>query len=196
MKGDPPGIVVAESYAGQPLNSPNDATVAPDGTIYCTDPTYGFAPQWGGANPTMGFRGLYRVPTDGEVILEHSWTNRQPNGVVLAPGGDALYVSDTEQGEILAIPVLADGALGAADHFAWVPGADGMAIDIDGNLFVPSLNAVEVLAPDGSSWGSIPGISQGTNAAFGGPERTTLFITTRSTVYSAALTIPGVPNAR
>lgn len=187
---------MADSYGGQALNSPNDAVVASDGTIYFTDPTYGSFPQWGGATPVLGFRGLYRIDSQHQLHLEHSWVDRQPNGVVLAPTGDTLYVSDTEQGEILSMPVLADGSLGSPAHMAWVGGADGMAIDVDGNLYVPGPNAVQVLAPDGSSWGVIPGIVDGTNATFGGLDRTTLFITTRTTVHSIELTIPGMPGAR
>jgi len=82
--------------------------------------------------------------------------------------------------------------LGPEQHFAWVGQADGMAVDVDGNLFVTGSAGVTVLAPNGSAWGTIP-LSQATNCAFGGSDRTTLFITTRSTVYSLDLSTPGMP---
>ena len=186
--------VLADTYNGQALNSPNDAAVSPYGTIYFTDPTYGANPAWGGATPVLGFRGLYRIDWDGELTLEHSWTDRQPNGVVLSPQGDTLYVADTQQGEVLQMPVNADGSLGATSFFATVPGADGMTIDIDGNVYVTGSPGVSVFAPDGSTWGTIP-FTQATNCTFGGEDRSTLYVTTRPTVYAVDLAIKGAPSA-
>ena len=194
VRDDNPPVVLASTFAGQPLNSPNDAEVSPTGTVYFTDPTYGSNPAWGGATPTLGFRGLYRIDPEGNLVLEHSWTDRQPNGLVLSPDGDSLFVADTQQGEVLRLGVLADGSLGAAVHFAWVPGADGMTVDVDGNLFVTGTAGVEVFADDGSPWGTLP-FTEATNCTFGGPDRTTLFVTTRPAVYAVPLTIPGKPTA-
>ncbi|MBV1858758.1 MAG: SMP-30/gluconolactonase/LRE family protein [Nannocystaceae bacterium] len=187
--------VLAASWNGQPLNSPNDAAVSPTGTIYFSDPTYGSNPAWGGATPVLGFRGLYRVDAEQQLHLEQSWTDRQPNGVGLSPAGDLLYVADTQQGEVLSMSVAADGSLGSAQHLAWVSGADGMALDVDGNLFVAGSAGITVLTPSGSAWGVIP-LNEATNCTFGGTNRDTLFVTTRSTVYAIDLSIPGAPSAR
>jgi|GEM_PF-3091580 len=184
--------VLADTYNGQPFNSPNDAAVSLNGTVYFTDPTYGSNPAWGGATPTLGFRGVYRVANGEAPVLEASWANRQPNGIAFSPNYATLYVADTQAGEILSFVVAQDGSLGPEQHFAWVGQADGMAVDVDGNLFVTGSAGVTVLAPNGSAWGTIP-LSQATNCAFGGSDRTTLFITTRSTVYSLDLSTPGMP---
>ncbi len=186
--------VVASTYGGNPFNSPNDAAVHPDGTIYFTDPTYGSDPNWGGATPVLGFRGVYRVVPGQAPILEASWGNRQPNGIAFAPDFQTLYVTDTQDGEVLAFAVQTDGSLGPEQHLAWVAGADGMAIDVDGNLLVTGSAGVTALAPNGASWGVLP-FTDATNCVFGGEDRTTLFVTTRSTVYAVPLTIPGMPSA-
>ena len=188
------GTVVASTYGGQPFNSPNDAAVSLDGTIYFTDPTYGSNPAWGGANPVLGFQGVYRVDPEEAPVLEASWTNRQPNGIAFAPDFATLYVADTQAGEVLSFSVGADGSLGPEQHFAWVTQADGMAVDVDGNLYVTGSAGLTVLAPSGSAWGVVP-FTNATNCAFGGPDRDTLFVTTRSTVYALDLPIPGTPSA-
>src|SRR5690606_27640376 len=40
--------VLAERHAGKPLNSPNDAVVKSDGSIWFTDPTYGILSDYEG----------------------------------------------------------------------------------------------------------------------------------------------------
>lgn len=184
--------ILADTYAGQPFNSPNDAAVSLNGTVYFTDPTFGQNPAWGGATPTLGFRGVYRVQPGDAPVLEASWTGRQPNGIAFSPDFETLYVADTQAGEVLSFGVAADGSLGPEQHLAWVGQADGMAVDIDGNLFVTGASGLTVLAPNGSTWGSIA-LPGATNCSFGGDDRKTLFITTRSTVYSLDLDIPGTP---
>ena len=184
--------VLADTYGGQPFNSPNDAAVALDGTVYFTDPTYGSNPAWGGATPVLGFQGVYRVAPDEDPVLEASWPNRQPNGIAFSPDYSTLYVTDTQAGEVLSFAVGTDGSLGPEQHFAWVGQADGMAVDVNGNLFVTGSAGVTVIASNGATWGTIP-LSQATNCTFGGDDRTTLFITTRTTVYSLDLSIPGTP---
>ena len=184
--------VIADTYAGQPFNAPNDAVVSLDGTVYFTDPTYGENPVWGGATPTLGFRGVYRVEPGEPPVLEASWPSRQPNGIAFSPDYTTLYVADTQGGEVLAFAVAADGSLGPEQHLAWVDQPDGMAVDVDGNLFVTGSAGVTALAPNGAAWGTI-GLAEATNCTFGGEDRTTLFITTRSTVYSVELDIAGTP---
>jgi sugar lactone lactonase YvrE len=58
------------------------------------------------------------------------------------------------------------------------------------------LGTVRVLAPDGRVLGSIMGLGGSTvsNAAFGGPDRKTLFITTASALYRIDLNVPGFPS--
>lgn len=187
---------LAQHWQGQTLNSPNDVVVAQDGTIYFTDPTYGSLPNLGDVDSQpLGFRGLYRIDAGGTLHLEASWTERQPNGVALSPLGNTLYVADTEEGEVLQFTVNADGSTQSSTLFAAANGADGMAIDMGGNVYVAGDDRIRVFAPDGTPWGTIVGLPDATNCTFGGADGKTLYITTRSSVYQVQVLIPGVPRA-
>lgn len=185
---------VAEQFEGKRLNSPNDVVAAPDGTIYFTDPPYGLA----GRPAEQGFNGVFRV-SNGAVTAEHrGGADARPNGIALAPDGKTLYVAFTDNGEVLAFAVTASGALSAPRRAAQTAGgADGMAVDADGNLFVSSNAGIEVFAPDGKKWGAItlPGspAPKPTNCAFGGADRRTLLITTPQALFEVSLMYPGLP---
>lgn len=121
--GEPEPIVT--HYEGRRLNSPNDVTVAADGTIWFTDPIFGILmPNQGSlAEPELDHRSVYRLdPRDGS--LRRMADFEQPNGLFFGPDGRRLYVSDTARSlgemlggherdthEILAFDVARDGGL-------------------------------------------------------------------------------------
>jgi gluconolactonase len=71
---------LASLYQGKRLNSPNDLTVKSDGSIWFTDPPYGISQ----IQEELGFYGIYRISTSGEVqLLDKSL--RRPNGIALSP---------------------------------------------------------------------------------------------------------------
>ena len=181
--------VVAESFDGSTLNSPNDVVARSDGTIYFTDPTYG-------GTGSVGFRGVYRVTTAGAVELVAQYANTQPNGIGLSPDESTLYLVDTTAGVVRSFPVAADGSTGEATELAQTGGGgDGMAVDVNGNLYVTANAGVLVLRPDGSSWGTIEFPETPANCTFGGPERKTLYVTARTSLYRVELAVPGQPPA-
>ena len=55
--------VIADSYEGKRLNSPNDVVVSSDGAIWFTDPTYGIDGDYEGdrAETEIGASNVYRV---------------------------------------------------------------------------------------------------------------------------------------
>lgn len=186
--------VLAETFEGRRFNSPNDLTVRGDGTVYFTDPNF----QRGNRPDEMdGRTSVFRVNGDGVFLVDD--TIAQPNGVVLSPDGNTLYVGGNTAGKIYQYPVLADGSTGPRTEFANVSGADGATVDCAGNLYWTSHTEgkVYVFAPDGTTLGTITTGTNATNAAFGGPDGRTLFITAGTWgdygVYQIELNVPGWP---
>lgn len=186
------GGAIATMFEGKRLNSPNDVVVAADGTIYFTDPPYGINNTTG----EIGFNGVFRLAPDGALTAERRGAKTErPNGIGLSPSGRTLYVADTSDGAVYQFPIQADGALGERAVFAQTAGgADGLAIDTGGNLFVTSNAGIEVFAPSGTRWGAITVPMKPANCAFGGTDHKTLYITAQSTLYRVRLTHAGRPN--
>ena len=55
--------ILADSYEGKKLNSPNDVVYKSDGSLYFTDPPYGLRTQ-GDRDPEkqLSVNGVYRIP--------------------------------------------------------------------------------------------------------------------------------------
>lgn len=179
---------VATSYQGMQLNSPNDAVVRSDGTVYFTDPTYGL----GNGTQEIPFQGVFRVGLDDLVTLVDD-SFAQPNGIALSPDEGTLYVTDSQDGGLFRYDVAADGSTGPASLLLDNVTSDGMAVDDAGNLYLTTVNGIEVFAPNGDPWGVLPVPEQPANCAFGGADRRTLFITARTGLYSVKLNVPGLP---
>jgi gluconolactonase len=181
--------VLVSDYQGRHFNSPNDVAVHSAGHIYFSDPDY----QLGRRKSETGITGLYWRNPAGEVRLIDA-SLRQPNGVTLSPDETRLYVGSASN-EISKYPVLADGSVGARQHFADVEQPDGMAVDCAGRLYVASHGPGEVVVfnPDGTALASIKVAPRTTNVAFGGPERRTLLITAGSGIFTFRTGTPGFP---
>ena len=184
-------VTVVDDYQGMRLNSPNDVVARSDGTLYFTDPPYGISD----ADRELPFMGVFRVP-DGATAPVAEWEGplaARPNGIALSPDESILYVADTADGMLRAWDVATDGSLSNQRVVtADVPGADGMAVDDVGNLFVTTSAGVRVFAPDGTLWGTITVPEQPANCAFGGADRRTLYMTARTSLYRVELAAPGL----
>ena len=119
--------VRADRFDGKRLNSPNDAVVRSDGSIWFSDPDFGIVSDYEGfrADSEMSACNVYRIdPVSGEVRLVADGFGG-PNGLVFSPDERHLYVSDTRLGQIRAFEVREDGTL--TDGKVFVEAGDGVS---------------------------------------------------------------------
>lgn len=190
--------IIAGLYNGRPLNSPNDVTIDERGRIFFTDPRYtGHEPI---EQPVMG---VYRIDPDGSVslIITDAGT---PNGIVVSPDQRMLYVASVSLPNrfglhaLLAYGLAEDGSVSSRRvvvDFAPDAGPDGMAIDVNGNLYLArpaEVPGIYVYSPDGQKLGLIPTPQSPTNVTFGrGSRRNTLYITAGTSLYKVELNTEG-----
>jgi gluconolactonase len=173
------------------FNSPNDVVVKSDGTIWFTDPSYGWL---------QGFRpeprrpdGVHRYdPSSGEVVTGAESLDK-PNGLCFSPDESVLYVADNGAGRLVkAFDVRDGGRLERERVFAeFEPGhPDGIKVDSDGRVYASFPGGVRILEPDGQPCGELD-LPGAVNFCFGGPERDVLFITADTAIYAAHLQAKG-----
>ncbi|MDQ2802153.1 MAG: SMP-30/gluconolactonase/LRE family protein [Pseudomonadota bacterium] len=196
----PPEPIVTH-YRGNRLNSPNDVAVAPDGTIWFTDPTFGIImPNQGAlAEPELDHRSVYRFDPATDT-LERMADFEEPNGLAFDADGKTLYVSDTslslgevpghEPGtkhEIIAFDVAAGGALSNQRRFCHTDHGypDGFMVDVRGWVWTSAADGVHIWSEDRRKLGFIPTPSVASNCTFGGANGRRLFIT--ATQYLLAI---------
>lgn len=200
--GEQPTSIVSH-FEGKRLNAPNDVTVARDGSIWFTDPTFGLmVPNQGCiADPELDHRSVYRFdPASGALARMADFED--PNGLGFTADGRTLYVSDTSfsrceipnggQGskhEIIAFDVGEGGQLSNRRFFCHtdhgVP--DGFAVDERGWLWVSAEDGVHIWAPDRRKLGYIRTEQVVSNCCFGGPNGRRLFIAATEQLLSIDL---------
>ncbi|WP_037679630.1 SMP-30/gluconolactonase/LRE family protein [Streptomyces griseus] len=191
--------VLADRYAGKRLNSPNDAVVRSDGTIWFSDPDFGILSDYEGhrAESEIGACNVYRIdPATGEVHLAADGFDG-PNGVILSPDEKLLYVSDSRAARIHVHHVRDDGTLTGGKVFAEAPKGvhfDNIRFDDAGRLWAAALDdGVHCYDPDGTLIGRIRVPETVSNITFGGPKNNRLFITATTSLYSLMMSVTGAP---
>jgi len=178
--------VLADRYMGHKFNSPNDATVRSDGTIYFTDPGYGLEKR----ERELDFSGVYAISPEGGVTLLSVYF-KWPNGLAFSPDEQTLYVGDSGTRFIQAFDVAEDGTLSNSRLFCRAA-CDGMEMDVEGRLWTSDGRHVSVFAPDGAKVGAIEFPQAPANCAFGGKHHKTLFVTARTAVYKVRVNTAGL----
>jgi gluconolactonase len=194
----PPGseAVLTDNFDGLPYGRPNDLVVSTTGHIYFTEPGPNVAAGTTPPPPPLP-PAVYRVPPGGEA-LRIAEGIRRPNGIMLSVDEATLYVNDTQGPALLSFDVLADGGVANRREFAAydgvttnpdgsvASGADGLAIDSEGRLYVATTIGVQVFDAAGTALGTIPVSRAPQNLAFAGPDKQTLYIVGRGAAYKLA----------
>ena len=166
-----PATKKIEVFAHEPkMNQPNDLAIAPDGTLFASDPNW---------KEKTGQ--LWRIDTDGKVtrLAEKMGTT---NGIEVSPDGKKLYVNESEQRNVWAFDIQPDGSLANKTLLKKFPdhGFDGMRCDVDGNLYITRYGkgTVVMLSPAGKILREIDVLgARPSNLCFGGPDGRTVYVT-------------------
>ena len=144
----------------------------------------------------LDYNGIYRLSPEGEIqLLERNQT--RPNGIVFSPDEETLYVanSDAENKVWYAYTVI-HGIIGNPRVFYDVNdqtgegAADGMKVDIEGNIFATGPGGVWIFDPDGTHLGTIKPSEVPANVAWG-DDGSTLYMTARTGLYRIRLNTSG-----
>jgi gluconolactonase len=158
-------------FAHEPaMNQPNDLAVAPDGTLYASDP------DW------KNKRGqVWRISKTG-TVTRVAGDLGTTNGIEVSPDGRTLYVNESAQRNVWAFDIAPDGGLLNKRLIRQFPdhGFDGMRCDVDGQLYITrhGKGTVVKMTPKGEILREIPVLGANpTNICFGGPDGCTAYVT-------------------
>lgn len=210
---DPHGTitVLADSYEGKKLSSPNDLVYRSDGSLYFTDPPYGLPTQ--GDNDSLKEQkanGVYRIvgarqhkagappdPSKLQLIIKDL---PRPNGIAFSPDEKTLYIADSGKKVWMRYPVHADGSVGEGAMLLdantdKAPGSpDGIRVDKKGNIYGSGPGGVWIISPEGKHLATIKIPEVVSNVAWGDEDGKTLYITASTSLYRIKLSVPGVRN--
>jgi gluconolactonase len=195
--------VIAESYDGKPLNSPNDVVCRSDGSLWFTDPPFGVLGYYEGhlAKPELPTN-VYRVDPQTARLTVVAADVVRPNGLAFSPDESKLYVVEAGVTPRLihAFDVV-DAGTRLANKRRLIdagPGTpDGLRVDVDGNLWVgwgmgeEGLDGVAVFDPSGKPIGRIDLPERCANLCFGGLHRNRLFMCGSTSLYSLYVNTQG-----
>jgi gluconolactonase len=197
--------VVADSFDGKRLNSPNDVVCRSDGSIWFTDPPFGILGNYEGSAAKSELpTNVYRVdPAAGRLSVVAGDINR-PNGLCFSPDERRLYIIEAgiTPRVIRGYDVTGNGS-GIANARTFVTAQpngtpDGMRCDVDGNLWVgwgmgaEGLDGVAIFNPEGKLIGRINMPERVANVCFGGLHRNRLFMAASTSLYSLYVNTQGV----
>jgi gluconolactonase len=194
--------VLADNFDGKPFGRPNDLVVNKKGGVYFTEPGPNAQPGAAPATPPLP-PAVYYVPPGGKAMKIAEAIER-PNGITLSRDEKTLYVNNTNGEYLLAFDVQADGSVKNRRNFAKyegvtknpttnavTSGADGLAIDNQGRLYVATGVGIQVFDPKGQHLGTIPLSRAPQNLAFAGPDKKTLYVVGRGAAFKMQMLTEG-----
>ena len=193
--------VLAHSFEGKRLNSPNDVVCRSDGSIWFSDPPFGILGNYEGheAKPELSTN-VYRIDGKTGALTAVATDLNRPNGLAFSPDESKLYVIeagvtprivhvyDVSGAKLTNKRKLIDAGEGTPD---------GMRVDVDGNLWMgwgqgkEGLDGVSVFNPQGKLIGRINLPERCANLCFAGPLRNRLFMCATTSIYSLYVNAQG-----
>jgi gluconolactonase len=192
--------VLADSFEGKPLNSPNDVVVRSDGSIWFTDPDYGIRLHVPGGKREQERDNVFRIDPISRTLSAVATDFDKPNGLAFSPDESLLYVADSaitdgpgKNSHIRRFQVNADGTLRGGEVFVTTEGVpDGMRVDTEGNVWASAGAKIDVYTPDAVLLGQITDFpAPVTNLTFGGPLRDRIYVTSGGSLFSVLVTAKG-----
>jgi gluconolactonase len=181
---------LVNKYEGRRFNSPNDAVVKSDGTVYFTDPDYGL----GKGTREIEGNYVFRYNPQTKVVTALVKDFDKPNGLCFSPDEKRLYIADSGRPKhIRVFEVQKDGTLANGKVFCEIDKGvpDGIRCDSKGRVWSSAGDGVHIFALDGSLIGKILVPETPANLCFGGKDNKTLFITARTSLYAIPVAVPG-----
>ncbi|WP_150451540.1 SMP-30/gluconolactonase/LRE family protein [Arenibacter lacus] len=152
------------------FNQPNDLAIAPNNTLYLSDPNW-----------AEGSGRIWMVAPNGKLkLLEDNMGTT--NGIEVSPDGRKLYVNESVQRKVWEYRINADGSVHKKKELISFEdeGLDGMRCDNKGNLYITRYGkgTVVVVNKNGKiiSEVQLKG-KKPSNLAFGGKDGKTCFVT-------------------
>lgn len=204
--------VLADKYNGKSIDGPNDLIMDSKGGIYFSDPQF----TADAIKNQPGRNVYYRNPQGKVISLLEPNEFAMPNGVALSPDGKTLYINNTYDNEswwnvdsdkdnfIWAYDVNDDGTIingrkfaelylidQVLDRAAKSSGADGMKVDVEGNLYIGTWAGIQIFDNTGKAVGIINTPDYPVSCAFGGKDMKTLYIAAVDKIYSIKTNVPG-----
>jgi len=198
LESDGAETVLAASYEGKRLNSPNDLVYRSDGTLYFTDPPFGLPKVFDDPRKELPFSGVFSLYKGNLQVISKDFTG--PNGIAFSPDEKYLYVGnwDDKKKIVMRYEAKPDGTLANGKLFFDMTDAkgedalDGIKVDQAGNLYVSGPGGLWVISPAGKHLGTIVAPRHPHNMAWGDEDGKTLYLCARSGLYRIRLGIAGI----
>ena len=191
--------VLATHYQGKELNSPNDIICKQDGTLFFSDPNMGRGPSHGvPRQQQLAFQGVYRLDpsTLDLTLLVDDFV--KPNGLCFSNDEKRLFIDDSEHNHIRVFDVETDGSLHNGRLWAELSRfgkgvADGMKIDLAGNIYCCGPGGLHIFDANAHYLGIVLMPEQTANLAWGDDDLNSLYITASTSVYRIRTLVSGFP---
>lgn len=189
--------ILADSFEGKRLNSPNDLVYRSDGTLYFTDPPFGLPKVFDDPRKELPHSGIYCLINNSLKLVSSEL--KAPNGLAFSPDEKYLYVDNWEENRkvILRYNVAPDGSLSNPSTFFDMTSAkgeiclDGLKVDARGNLFVSGPGGIWVISPNAKHLGTITLPELAANFTFGDDDARSLYCCARTGLYRLRLNVAG-----